>query len=244
MLRLNQTLATAVVLLAVPSMASALGIQIVNVSSSSADPTFLHNGDTITFDLHLENNTNVPIAGLDVVVSGFDTPGTTADISSGLQLLSGQVAANAFSTAFEADPNNSDGITNQKTAPENIWAPNAQVPQPVRTYLFAGIDFANHNGDGSFDNGPFGQTGANGIHFRVTYRLVVPATAPGDPIVTASIPLTLSFGTLSSFGHVAIDRFGNEIPFSNASYNLTVIPEPGTALLMGLGLAGLALRRR
>lgn len=241
MLRLNQTLATAVVLLAVPSMASALGIQIVNVSSTGASTTFLENGDEITFDLHLENSTNVPVAGLDVVVSGFDTPGTTAAISSGLQLVGGAVAANAFATAFDPDPGQSDGIPNSKLAPENIWAPNAQVPQPVRTYLFAGIDLANHTGSGAFDNGPFGQTG---IHFRVTYRLVVPTPLPGDPVNSTPIPLSLSFGTLAAFGHTAIDRFGNEIPFSNASYNLTVIPEPGTALLMGLGLAALATRRR
>ena len=45
-------------------------------------------------------------------------------------------------------------------------------------------------------------------------------------------------------GAVAIGAGGNEIPFTNATYALSVIPEPGTALLMGLGLAGYLVRRK
>ena len=76
------------------------------------------------------------------------------------------------------------------------------------------------------------------VHFRVTYRLNTLGIGP------APQNLTLSFGTLAQFGHVAIDRFGNELPFNNATFALTIVPEPGTALLMGLGLAGLAAAGR
>ena len=75
------------------------------------------------------------------------------------------------------------------------------------------------------------------VHFRVTYRLVT-------NIPNLNQNLTLSFGTEESLGHVAVGAGGETIAFQNATYGLTVIPEPGTALLMGLGLAALATRRR
>lgn len=238
MIRFNKAIAAAALLFAVPTGASALGISIVNVSSTGASTTFLENGDTITFDLRLDNPTNVGVFGLGVSVSGFDTPGTTAAISSGLTLQAGGlVAANAFSTGFDADPNNTDGLPNTRTAPTNVWALSLINPQAVTTSLFAGVDTAAHNGNGTEDNGPLGQTGLNGIHFRVSYKLLVNNFGPTQN-------LNLVFGTDPVSGAVAIGAGGNEIPFTNATYALSVIPEPGTALLMGLGLAGLAARRR
>ena len=238
MIRFNKAFAAAALLFVMPTVASALGISIVNVSGTGST-TFMQNGDQITFDLRLQNPTNVGLAGLEVVVSGFDTPGATPVISSGLQLVGGQVAVAAFDTAFDPDPLNADGLINVRTAPVNVWAINLLNPQPVRTSLFAGIDTVNHNGNGNLDLGIGGtSTGSGDIHFRVTYKLVV--NSPGS----ASQNLILSFGTLADQGAVAVDRFGNDVPFQNATYALTVIPEPGTALLLGLGLAALATRRR
>ena len=51
----------------------------------------------------------------------------------------------------------------------------------------------------------------------------------------------IDIGALSEYGDVY--GGGNNIA-NNASLQITVIPEPGTALLMGLGLAGLATTRR
>ena len=207
----------------------------------ACDPRSPHQigrGDQITFDLRLQNPTNLGLAGLEVVVSGFDTPGATPAISSGLTLVGGQVAGAALNTVFDPDPLNANGLINVRTAPVNVWAINLLFPQPVRTSLFAGIDSLNHNGNGNLDLGIGGtSTGSGDIHFRVTYRLVALQGGPTQNLL-------LSFGTLADQGHIAIDRFGNDVPFQNATYALTVIPEPGTALLMGLGLAALATRRR
>ena len=53
----------------------------------------------------------------------------------------------------------------------------------------------------------------------------------------------MSFG-VGLFGNAAIGAEGVELPFNNASYVVNVIPEPGTALLLAFGLAGLAARGR
>ena len=100
MTRFNQAMAAAAILFAGPTAASALGIQLVNVSSTGASTTFLNNGDQITFDLRLENPTNVGVAGLDVVVSGFDIGNTTDNISSGFELVGGAVTGGAFNTVL------------------------------------------------------------------------------------------------------------------------------------------------
>lgn len=238
MIRSSKAIAAAVLLFVMPTVASALGISIVNVSSTGASPTYLLNGDEITFDLRLENATGVGVAGLDVVVSGFDTAGTTNAISSGLQLVGGAVTTSAFNQNLPVLPDLSDqGLENQRLAPVNVWALSLTNPQEVRTSLFAGIDTLNRTGTGDNDPAIGGGSTATGIHFRVTYRLVGVGSI-------AARNYTLSFGTNAVAGEIAIDRFGNELPFQNASYALTVIPEPGTALLMGLGLAALATRRR
>ena len=85
-------------------------------------------------------------------------------------------------------------------------------------------------------------------HYGLASR--VPAGTPflmgaaTERILSAAADFTLDFGTFANLGEVAVGDGGAILPFYNDSYNLTVIPEPGTALLMGLGLAGLATQRR
>jgi hypothetical protein len=238
MIRSSKAIAAAAILFVMPTMASALGISIVNVSSTGSSTTALQANEEITFDLRLENPTGVDVFGLDVVVSGFDTPGTNNSISSGLQLVGGSLATSAFNTVNIPAVGSLGGIANTRTAPTQVWALSLTDPQPVRTSLFAGAALTPSNGNGSQDTGiGGGLIGGGDVHFRVTYRLVT-------NIPNLNQNLTLSFGVAENLGHVAVGAGGETIAFQNASYGLTVIPEPGTALLMGLGLAALATRRR
>ncbi len=238
MIRNSMGVAAAAILFVAPTMASALGISIVNVSSTGSSASTLVAGDEITFDLRLENPTNLDVYGLDVVVTGYDTPGTLPINSSGLELVGGSVATSALNTVNIPAVGSLGGIANVRTAPTQVWAQDLVNPQPIRTSLFAGVALAPSNGNGSFDTGiGGGLVGAGDVHFRVTYRLVT-------NIPDLNQNLTLSFGVAEGLGHVAVGAGGESIAFQNATYALTVIPEPGTALLMGLGLAALATRRR
>lgn len=51
---------------------------------------------------------------------------------------------------------------------------------------------------------------------------------------------TLTVGALAAFGDAIVGQGGAFLTSNNATIELAIIPEPGTALLMGLGLAGLA----
>ena len=236
--RNNIAAAVTAVLMVAPTMASALGISIVNVSSTGSSTTTLLAGEQITFDLRLENPTNVDVYGLDIVVTGYDTPGTLPINSSGLELVGGTVATSALNTVNVPAVGSLGGIANVRTAPTQVWVQNLANPQPIRTSLFASVALAPSNGNGSQDIGvDGGLVGSGDVHFRVTYQLIT-----SNPNLNQN--LVLSFGVAESLGHVAVGAGGETIAFQNATHALTVIPEPGTALLMGLGLAALATRRR
>ncbi len=231
------SLALVALMLAAPLSASALGISIVGVSSTGGNTSVLDNGDVVTFELLLENDTNLDIFGLGVGVWGYDQgePGDTFD--NNLLFVGGQNADNIFSAAFSAGQSfgGIDGIG-------EVFEDGAPFPlsQPRQVQLFDGVSTTAANGSGQLDAGYDGtQIAAGGIHFQVSFAARDLGIASGlNPV-----DITLEFGT-GQFGNAAIGDAGVVLPFNNDSYTLTIVPEPGTALLMGLGLAGLAANRR
>jgi hypothetical protein len=63
-------------------------------------------------------------------------------------------------------------------------------------------------------------------------------------VLAVPTAMTLDFGTHAEFGNVLVGAGGEILPFVNDSISFTLAPEPGTAMLFGLGLAGLASIRR
>lgn len=74
---------------------------------------------------------------------------------------------------------------------------------------------------------------------------VAPVTEPQFQIVMSAIApgtATLLIGTFAAYGDGYTGTVDSNA--SNSSVTITVIPEPGTAFLLGLGLVGLARRTR
>ena len=233
MIRFTKALALAATLLAVPSMASALGIELVGTNGNSS--ATLAPGDTITFDLRMTfDGTEPTIYGLSADLTGMDLADATGVRDFGLQLSGGTSVSESLGTDPVPGTVPVQGAiqNNNGTSPVERYSINHLNPQAYTVNLFDGISASGATGDGSTDYGIGGTYVTSGdIHFQVTLQNV----GNGSAAYTLA---NLQFSLL------ALDFQGGTIASTGDTFALTVVPEPGTALLMGLGLAGLATVRR
>jgi len=223
--------------LVAPLSASALGISVTNVTYGGNGDALLDNEDTVTFDLLLENASGANISGLDVGVFGYDSGAVGSAGDNNLVFSSALASASAFNVVYNAGTpfgglDNATGV--QETG-------NPVVFQERFLRVFGGVAVTPVTGDGTQDVGvASGQTNGGDVHFQVTFSAQSLGATHGAPSV-----VNLDIG-VGQFGFAVIaDDGSNPVAFNNASLQLTIVPEPGTALLMGLGLAGLAgIRRR
>jgi len=87
-----------------PISASALGISIVNVSSSGGNTAYLSNNDILTLDLVVENATNEDVYGLGLGIAGYDIGNDGNVNNDALRFIGGSVAISALNTSLETDP--------------------------------------------------------------------------------------------------------------------------------------------
>lgn len=234
------SLALVALMLTAPLSASALGISIAGVSSTGASTTQLEDGDIITFDLLVENASYEQVFGLGLGVYGYDTGNVGSAADNHLAFAGGTNVDSILNQVFLPGPppvalGGIDGVS-----PVSESGAPFPVLDPRRVQLFNGVSTSGTTGDGTSDIGINGlQTNGSDVHIQVSFAARDLGTASG--LNPQSI--TLEFGT-GQFGNAAIGNGGAILPFNNAFYTVTVVPEPGTALLMGLGLAGLAANRR
>lgn len=225
----RHSLAVLALALMVPVSANALNLVIDSVTSSDGDPTIVDWREVITIDLRLENPTNQEVFGLGLGVYGQDEGLQGSTEGDRILFLGGASAARVLNPVPGFG-----GVDNTLGAPEQRGGPTGplQPPTPLTIQLFDGITtVAGANGDGSNDVGVDGAfVGDGDVHFRVQFR--------GRGLADGFQTVTLEFGTNASNG--AIGPGGGELPFTNTQLSFVVTPEPGTALLMGLGLAALA----
>ena len=221
--------------LVAPLSASALGISVANVTYGGNGDALLDNEDTVTVDLLLENASNANISGLDVGVFGYDS-GAVGSAGDNNLVFSGALATGAAFNVVAGF----GGLDNATGISESG---NPVIFQERFLRVFGGIttSLTPPSGDGTLDTGVGGgSTGSGDVHFQVTFSAQSLGATHGAPSV-----VNLDIG-VGQFGFAVIaDDGSNPVAFNNASLQLTIVPEPGTALLMGLGLAGLAgIRRR
>ena len=241
----NWSLALITAALVAPLSAGALGVSIESTSVAGlGTASALENGDVVTFGLLLENATQQDVFALGVGVYGYDEGAVGSASDNHLVFVSSTGSASAFNTGGIVVPsvgvlNNSDGLTNSTVAGVQSGAP-FPFNQELRAVLFNGIGTSAATGTGNDDAGVGGGlTGVGSdIHIEVSFLVQGLNSTPGSPTA-----VTLEFGT-GQFGNEAVGTGGSSLAFTNASSTLTIVPEPGTALLMGLGLAGLASIRR
>lgn len=220
-----------------PMSASALGISIANVSTSSPNlDGSLENEDTITFDLLLENSGNLDILGLDVGVFGYDEGAIGSEFDNHLLYESAQTGPFAFRAI---DPVTLTSTQLNASRPQSESG-SALLFQERYVNLFGGVDTEPTNGDGTLDVGiGGGLTDGSDVHLQVTFSAQALGATPGAP---ATVDLIFGIGQQGFDVQGPSGSLASQ--WTNATYTVTIVPEPGTALLMGLGLAGLAGTRR
>jgi hypothetical protein len=233
-----------------PAVAAAIGISIVEVASTGGDASVLRAGDLLTVDLVVQNEEQLDLYGVGLLAFGYDADrnGTADD---GLELVGIHSSGSLFNTTSVGSGAVGGLQLHPAYAnPREVVYPISEWPAGVVGHervgrLFGGISLSPSNGDGSLDIGVDGdRISAGGAHFRVAFR------ATAGP---AAARLQLGFGIGSASGVGERSRYGEGVvgtggvmhPFVDAFHEVTIVanPEPGTALLIGLGLFGLAAAR-
>lgn len=182
----------------------------VEFSIVGADSATVLPGEEFTIDIVITNPTLTTLNGLGASVSEFGTN----------EFVSGEAVANYFNAICVAPGTCFGGLTNLAGGALEV----SSIPgfgERVQIALSAGL--VPVTSDGGFDQGLDNVEGTT--QFTVTFTAVE----------SAEIQIGTSFQ-----GDGVILADGSSIQATGDTFSLTVVPEPGTALLMGLGLAGLA----
>lgn len=211
---LTSVLASVAILFAAASASASVSFS-ATATTSGGDLNAIQVGDTITLDIRI-SSTGVPVFGLGAAVEGY---GSVADFQSG-QAVAGYLYDFCFPGAgcFNGLDNLNGGALVENAGGFVQIANSASL--------------TGRAGTGAIDPGLDGTT--SGAQFRVSFV----ATAPG------AATITVGGSDDPALGNVVVLAGGVTEAVINSSIAINVVPEPGTALLMGLGLAGLAAAGR
>ena len=182
--------------------------------SSSGDLNDAQPGDVITIDITLSSD-GTAVFGIGGSVHGADVGSVT---------LSGGTTSSAALVQFATGAGTGfGGLDSTQAVALDAAGGDAGIQ------FFNGVSISGTPASGAADISPV-TSAAGGPQFQVLVS-VNAGLAPGT--------YTLDVGA----GHVTdgvVGNGGGSLASTDGSVSFTVVPEPGTALLMGLGLAGLA----
>ncbi len=194
--------------------ASAAGAAVTFTATTSADLGNLNPGEEFTIDITLRSDGE----------TAFGLGGAATGYGGVLEFVSGEAAGAALAqvcvggSCFGGLDNS---IVDVVESTDNPLGPEVQ--------FFNGVSTGGTANTGEVDESPDGTAGAP--QFRLVFRAIGGAA-------------DLTIGALEEYGDALIIAGGARGQSNNAVLAINVIPEPGTALLMGLGLAGLAAAGR
>jgi len=221
-MRLFTSVLASVAMIFVASAASA-SVTFTATATSARPLNLLEVGDQVTIDIRISSTGTPRVAGVGAAVFGYD--GNVLDFVSGNAVASflHEICIPAAGCFNGLDSQVSGALSEGN----NAGAPYVQIANAVST--------TPRNGTGALDPGLNGVVGGGDAQFRVTF------------VAAAAGLTTLQIGTNildAVLGNAIIVEGGGAEDAINAAIVVNVIPEPGTALLMGLGLAGLAAAGR
>lgn len=207
--------------MALPTSARAVEMQLVGASAGPIE--YPNIGTEITIELRMTNNNQTDgIYGLGVSAHGY---------ADNLQFVSGR-AVRRYSLGTDSPLINLAGTPiGTGAAQQRVLTETAIGTNGPRVQLALSADVIGHNLDESVPADP-GLEGDSSPMFRLVFRVVNPG------------PVFIYFDSSYQGDLINLDPLGNPNSTEVVGTTFSFVPEPCTALLTGLGLAGLAITAR
>jgi len=230
-MRLFTSVLACVAMLAATS-ASALTFNVIGASSASGRAlNALLPGDVVTINIRMSNPSAVAIFGIGGGIQGWDqgvASFTSGAMNAGPYFCTTAACTSGLNNGLAFDTDVDGNFVAGGTAVQNVAGVGNYVP------IVQAIATTGRLGNGTRDPGLDFVVNGGDAQFRVVFT------------ISGIGSTTVNIGTNENpiLGNVVVLAGGVTESAVNANVVLNVIPEPGTALLMGLGLAGLAAAGR